>query len=541
MNSHFHSPKPQNVPPCSFVPGTPERALLKEELARQSKKTITIPVIINGEEIYTKDRFVVTAPHDHSLVLAECCLADKDLLQKAVSAAMSAKASWEKLPSEHRLALFAKTAELIEGKYRYTLTAATMLGQSKTAWEAECDSPDELCDLLRYGVYYADQLYSRQPDNTSGVYNRMIYRPLEGFVLAITPFNFASIGGNLPGAPAIMGNTVVWKPSKGSVLSNYYIMKCFMEAGIPAGVINFVPSKGSDVSRYVVSDGRFAGLHFTGSTSVFQDLWKQIGNNIHNYRSYPRLVGETGGKDFLFACADCDPKALVCAMIRGAFEYQGQKCSAISRAYIPESIWPQIKELMFEETAKIKAGDITDFTNFMGAVIDEAAFNDITRYIDVAKASDCAEVFGGNYDATNGWFIEPTIICTRNPNYETMQTELFGPVLTIYIFPDEEFDAAVEHCANSSIYALTGSIFANNRALIAGLEEKLRHAAGNFCINDKPTGALCGQQPFGGARGSGTNDKAGSILNMVRWVSAQCVKENFIPPTDFRYPFMASK
>ena len=538
MNCHFHAPMPDNVPACSMAPGMKEREELKKELARQSALTIEIPVIINGKEIYTEKRVPVAAPHNHSMILAQCSQADEKLLKESVEAAMAAKAKWEALPREHRFAIFEKAAGLIEGKYRYIISAAVMLGQSKTAWEAECDAPDELCDLIRYGIHFADNLYSQQPKCTPGVFNRVVYRPLEGFVCAVTPFNFASICGNLPAAPAIMGNVVVWKPATTAVLASYYIMKAFVEAGVPAGVINFVPSRGSDISKYVLSDYRMAGFHFTGSTEVFKDIWKNIGNNISNYRSYPRLVGETGGKDYIFATESANIDALVTAMIRGAYEYSGQKCSALSRCYIPQRIWPEVKEKLLNEIATIKVGDIADFTNFFGAVIDKNAFDEITSYIDAAKESPDADVLCGGYDGSKGWFVYPTLIQARNVNYVTMIKELFGPVLTVYVYGEDEYDTMVDHCANSSAYALTGAVFSENRAQITDLEERLRHSAGNFCINDKPTGALCGQQPFGGARGSGTNDKAGSILNMIRWMSPQTVKENFCPPEDYRYPYM---
>lgn len=538
MNCHFHAPMPENVPACAMAPGMIEREELKKELARQSANPIVIPAIINGKEVFTDRRISVTAPHNHSLVLAECCQVDEKLLKEAVEAAMAAKKAYEALPVEHRFAIFEKAAQLIEGKYRYVISAAVMLGQSKTAWEAECDAPDELCDLMRYGIHFADNLYSQQPKCTPGVFNRVVYRPLEGFVCAVTPFNFASICGNLPAAPAIMGNVVVWKPATTAVLASYYIMKAFVEAGVPAGVINFVPSRGSDVSKYVLSDPRMAGFHFTGSTDVFKDIWKNIGNNIANYRSYPRLVGETGGKDYIFATESANIDALVAAMIRGAYEYSGQKCSALSRCYVPAKIWPEVKEKLLKEIATIKVGDIADFTNFLGAVIDKSAFEEITSYIDAAKESPDAEVLCGGYDGSKGWFVYPTLIQAKDVNYVTMIKELFGPVLTVYVYGEEEYDKMVDHCANSSIYALTGAVFSEDRAQIADLEERLRHAEGNFCINDKPTGALCGQQPFGGARGSGTNDKAGSILNMIRWMSPQTVKENFCPPEDYRYPYM---
>ncbi len=530
---------PENVPACAMAPGMKERELLKKELERQSRNPIVIPAVIDGKEVYTEDRYTVTAPHDHQLKLAECCRLSPEQLKEAVDAAMNAKEKWEALPVEHRLAVFEKAADLIEGKYRYVITAAVMLGQSKTAWEAECDAPDELCDLLRYGVHFANELYERQPKKTPHVMNRLEYRPLEGFVCAVTPFNFASIAGNLPGAPAIMGNVVVWKPSTTAVLSSWYIMKAFLEAGVPAGVINFIPCRGADVSNYVLSDPRLGGFHFTGSTEVFKAAWKLIGENIDRYRSYPKLVGETGGKDYIFASKSADVDALVTALIRGAYEFSGQKCSAVSRSYIPAAIWPEVKEKLLKEIATIKVGDIADFRNFLGAVIDRASFQRSAEVIDRVKQSEDAELLCGGYDGSKGWFVYPTLIQAKKPDYFTMVQELFAPILSVYVYEEEEYDKVVDLCANSSMYALTGAIFSNDREEIAALEKKLRHSAGNFAINDKPTGALCGQQPFGGARGSGTNDKAGSIFNMMRWMSPQAVKENYAPPTDYRYPYQA--
>ena len=539
MNCFVKIRDPANVPAASMAPGTKERELLKAELEFQKKNPIVIPAIIGGKEVYTDDRHDVIAPHDHSLKLAEFCRLDAQGLKDAVNAAMDAKESWEKLPVEHRLAIFSKAADLIEGKYRYKITAALMLGQSKSAWEAECDSPDEVCDLLRYGIYYAHELYSRQPKATEHVMNRLVYRPLEGFVCAITPFNFASIAANLPGAPAIMGNVVVWKPSTTAILSSWYIMKAFLEAGVPAGVINFIPSKGSDVAKYVLGDFRLGGFHFTGSTEVFKDAWKQIGENIHKYRYYPRLVGETGGKDYIFATESADIDALVTALIRGAYDFSGQKCSAVSRSYIPAAIWPQVKEKLLAEIATIKYGDPCDFTNFAGAVIDKASFDRSVDVIEEVKKADPAEaeMLCGGYDGSKGWFIYPTLIQAKKPDYFTMVRELFAPILSVYVYEKDEYDKIVDICAEGSEYALTGALFCNDRLEIADLEYKLRNSAGNFCINDKPTGALCGQQFFGGARGSGTNDKAGSIFNMMRWMSPQIIKDNFAPPTDYRYPY----
>lgn len=538
-NSYCAIPKPSNEPVYTYAPGTPERTALKTELRHQCAEPIAIPLIIDGHEVYTRERVKVVAPHDNTLVLAECCLAGEAELRAAMDAAMQAKEAWEQLPWEHRAATFLRIAALISGKYRYQLNAATMLGQSKTAYQAEIDAPCEICDFLRYNAYYADQIYRQQPESAGAVWNRMIYRPLEGFVLAVTPFNFTAIGGNLPTAPAIMGNTVVWKPATTAVLSNYYLMRVFQEAGLPAGVINFVPSKGSDISRYVVSDPRLGGFHFTGSTSVFNSVWKQVSENIHTYRSYPRLVGETGGKDYIFAHGSADIDALVSALIRGAFEYQGQKCSALSRCFIPQSIWPKLEKKLLAETGKLKAGDVRDFTNFMGAVIDRNSYNDLVNYIDAAQASPDAEVLCGGYDDTRGWFVYPTVIRARVKDYPTMLQELFGPVLTVYVYADDELDDMLDYCANSTAYALTGGIFAQNRAVISHMEWKLRHSAGNFYINDKPTGSVVGQQPFGGARGSGTNDKAGSPLNLYRWTSVCTVKDNLAPTCEIDYPFMA--
>jgi len=539
-NSIYSVPFPKNEPVYSYAPGTPERALLEQELDRQIAEPIVIPLIINGQEVYTDTRVKVVAPHNHSHVLAECCMAGEKELKAAVDAALAAKEEWERMPWYHRLAIFNRMAMLISGKYRYKLNAATMLGQSKVAYQAEIDTPCELCDFLRFNVYHACDIYSQQPISEAGVWNRFVYRPLEGFVLAVTPFNFTAIAGNLPTAPAMMGNTVVWKPSTTAVLSNYYLMQVFKEAGLPDGVINFVPSRGADVSAHVVSHPLLAGFHFTGSTDVFRSVWKQIGMNIENYRSYPRLVGETGGKDFLVAHPTAEIDPLISAIVRGAFEFQGQKCSALSRCYIPQSLWPEVKARLLEETAKLKWGDVRDLHNFMGAVIDKASFDQLVETIETVKAAPDAELLCGGYATPeeNGWFIYPTIIEAKDKDFFTMRKELFGPVLTVYVYEDAELDAILEHCDRSTEYALTGSIFAQDRAAVADMEWKLRNAAGNFYINDKPTGAMVGHQPFGGARGSGTNDKAGSALNLYRWVSICTVKDNFVPPAEIDYPFM---
>jgi len=538
-NGVFKIPTPINEPGNSYAPGTKERETLKAELARQSEMVVDIPVIINGEDIKTDTVKQVVMPHDHQHVLANYSVAGEKELRAAVEAALAAKEAWENTPWEHRAAVFLKAADLISGPYRDVINAATMLGQSKTAIQAEIDSAQELADFLRFGVDYANQIYQIQPDNIKNVWNRLDYRALDGFVLAISPFNFTAIGGNLPSAPAMMGNVVVWKPASTSVLANYYFMRILEEAGLPKGVINFVPSRGSQVSEVVLTDPRMAGFHFTGSTSTFQTIWKTVGENITNYQSYPRLVGETGGKDFVFAHETAQADKVVANLVRGAFEYQGQKCSAASRAYIPASMWEKVKAGLLEETAKLKVGDVRNFTNFMGAVIDKAAFDSIASYIDYAKASEEAEIIaGGTYDDSVGYFVQPTIIVTTNPNFKTMVEEIFGPVLTIYVYENNKLEETLDSLDTASMYALTGSIFAQDRQAILHLERRLSGAAGNFYINDKPTGAMINQQPFGGSRGSGTNDKAGSVFNMVRWTSPRVIKENFAPTTDIAYPFM---
>lgn len=541
MTGIYHAPNPDNVKSRTFAPGTEERALLKAALEEVSSQKVVIPAIINGQEVYTDDRFEVRAPHDHSLVLAECCRVGEEGLKEAIETAMAAKDAWELLPREQRYAVFLKAANLVETKYRYFLTAVTMLGQSKTANEASFDAPDEVCDLLRYNVYNMDLIYNMQPKQDLTLMNRLKYRPLEGFVCAVTPFNFASICANLPAAPATAGNVVVWKPSTNAVLISYYLMKIFMEAGLPAGVINFVPSRGSDVSNYVLTDRRLGGFHFTGSTRVFRDTWKMVGENIDNYRAYPRLVGETGGKDYCFATENADVDELVTGLIRGAFEYQGQKCSALSRAYIPAKLWPEVKEKLLAEIKTIRVGDVKDFRVLMGAVIDRHAFNLAAEYIDSAKHDEDADLLCGSYDDSKGLFIYPTVIQVKSLNYKSFNHELFSPILSIYVYEKEEYDKVIDHCANSSKYALTGCIYTHDRSEIAELEWKLRDSAGNWNINDKPAGALTGHQPFGGARGSGTNDKAGNITNMFRWVSPQSIKENMLPFTDYRWPSMAEE
>ena len=538
----FNVPTPTNEPVLGFLPGSPEKASLKEELQYQSDETVEVPVIIGGEDIYTGDTGTMVMPHDHGHVLGTYHKAGKAEVAQAIEAATQAKLDWCSLPWQERAAIFLRAADLLCGKWRDRVNAATMLNQSKTAHQAEIDSACELADFWRFNAHYAQRLYAEQPQSSPGMWNRLEHRPLDGFVFAVTPFNFTSIAGNLPTAPALMGNTSVWKPASTSVLSNYYLMRLLQEAGVPDGVINFVPGSGGNVGNPVVEDSRLAGVHFTGSTEVFQGIWHKIGANIANYGQYPRLVGETGGKDFVFADPTADVESLVIALIRGAFEYQGQKCSAASRAYIPASMWEEVKERLAAEMSDIKMGDVCDFRNFMGAVIDAASFANLKGAIEGAKASPDAEVvIGGECDDSTGYFVQPTVIQAKTPRYATMCTELFGPVLTVYVYADEEVEEALELCATGSEYALTGAIFAQDRLALDHGIDVLRFAAGNFYINDKPTGAVVGQQPFGGSRASGTNDKAGSILNLIRWVSPRTIKETFVPPTDWRYPFLGEE
>ncbi len=540
QNTSSNIPLPANEPIYSYAPGTPERAALEKALTEIGGQKQDIPVIIAGERILTGDTAPCIEPHDHAHVIGEYHKAGAEEVKKAIDAAMAAKASWEALPATARASVFLKAAELLSGKYRYKMNAVTMLNQSKNAFQAEIDSACELVDFWRFNAYYMQELCKQQPDHSpAGMLNFVEHRPLEGFVFAVSPFNFTSIGGNLPTAPALMGNTVLWKPSRNAVYSSYVIMEILEEAGLPPGVINFVPSDSSVIGDLVFESEHFAGLHFTGSTSVFQGMWKQIGDNIHSYRSYPRIVGETGGKDFIFAHESADLDALAVALVRGAFEYQGQKCSAASRAYIPSSIWPEIKAKVAAMLDTVKMGAVQDFSNFVNAVIDGRSFEKCKKYIDEAKASSDAEViYGGECDDSRGYFVQPTVIQASDPKYSSMMDEIFGPILTVYVYDADDLENAVELCATSSYYALTGAIFAKDRTVIDCLFSALRHAAGNFYINDKPTGAVVGQQPFGGGRGSGTNDKAGSVLNLQRWVSPRTVKETFSPPTDYRYPFM---
>ena len=536
-NGYFKVEMPKNEPVKAYLPGSPERASLKKELARQSAQVVQVPMIIGGKEVWTERKTKAVMPHDHAHVIAEAASGGEKELKDAIAAALAARKAWTEMPMEHRVSIFLKAADLIAGPMRYKVNAATMLGQSKTVYQAEIDTC-ELIDFLRFNVYYLQQIYDRQPNNTPNVWNRIEYRPLEGFVTAISPFNFTSIGANLPTAPAIAGNVVLWKPATTAVLSNYYVMQALMAAGLPAGVINFVPSRGSDMSKYVLSDPNLAGFHFTGSTEVFSGVYSLVGENIKKYKTYPRLVGETGGKDFIFAHNSADVPGLVAALTRASYEYQGQKCSAASRAFVPASIWPQVKEGMLAEIEKIKIGDITDFTNLMGAVIDASAFKTNKEYIDYAKASEDAEVICGGYDDSKGYFVYPTLIEAKKPDFKTMVEEIFGPVMTVYVYPDDKLDETLASCDTATSYGLSGAIFADDREAIVKMEDALKGTAGNFYINDKPTGAVIGQQPFGGARASGTNDKAGSEINMYRWLSPRTIKELRVPCLDVTYPYM---
>jgi len=534
---------PVNEPILSYSPGSEERIEIQAELDRQMKEVIEIPCIINGEEVFTGNIATQVIPHNHNHIIARVHLAGKDEMENACKAAVNAQKNWIEMGLESRCEIFERCADLLAGEWRMKVNASTMLNQSKTVFQAEIDSACELIDFWRFNCYYARNFHDDfQPlVSPPGVLNSTEIRPLEGFVLSITPFNFTSIAANLPSAPAIVGCTSVWKPSRNSYLSNYILMQLMMEAGLPKGVINFLPGSGAEITEVALSNPDFAGLHFTGSTATFQGLWQEIGNALPNLRSYPRIVGETGGKDFVVAHPNCNERGLLVALLRGSFEFQGQKCSAASRAYIPNSVWSSISEELCDEIRKIKMGDARDFTNFMTAVIDQRSFDKITGYIDRAKEnSSCDIVVGGNYDDSVGWFIEPTIIVTSDPRSETMIDEIFGPVLTVYVYDDEKFDEVLSLCDESSPYALTGSIFADNESDIQKAFNALRFTAGNFYINDKPTGAVVAQQPFGGARASGTNDKAGGPLNLLRWISPRSVKRTYEPPQNWDYEFMKS-
>ncbi|MBN1861551.1 MAG: L-glutamate gamma-semialdehyde dehydrogenase [Candidatus Thermoplasmatota archaeon] len=535
----IHIPKPSNEPTYQYAPGSEERRFLLEAIKILRQKTTQIMPIIGGRKIPTGDLGKVVMPHNHKEIIATYHKVTPELVREAIENAMAVKQVWEDFPWEERASIAMKAAELISKKYRFLLNAATMLGQSKNVYQAEIDAACETIDFLRFNAFYMQKIYSEQPDASPGTLNRLEYRPLEGFVFATTPFNFTAIASNLPTAPAIMGNVVVWKPASTSLLSNNLLMDIFMEAGFPGGVINFLPGSGALIGKIVLQDKRLAGIHFTGSTPVFSMFWKTISDNLHNYDNYPKLVGETGGKDFIFVHPSADAAAVATAMVRGAFEYQGQKCSAASRAYLPVSLWASVKSLVIQMLKEIKMGDVEDLSNFVNAVIDKAAFDTICDYIEKARHSKEATILiGGKTDSSKGFFIEPTIIETTNPHFITMEEEIFGPVLTVYVYKDELYEETLHICDHTSPYALTGSIFSKDRQAIITATKILRHAAGNFYINDKPTGAVVGQQPFGGARCSGTNDKSGSYLNLISWVSPRTIKENLLPPTEYTYPFL---
>ena len=535
----FSIPHPKNEPVLSYAPGSKERAALKKAIEEARSKVVDIPMYIGDQEIRTANKKVLSPPHDHKHVLGHFYEGDQGHVEQAINAALAAKELWANLSWENRASIFLKAADLLAGPYRYIMNAATMLGQSKNAYQAEIDSACELIDFLRFNVHFMGEIYRDQPESSPGVWNRIEYRPLEGFVFALTPFNFTAIAGNLPASAALMGNTVVWKPANTQIYAANIIMKIFKEAGVPDGVINLVYVSGPNAGEVVFNHRDFAGIHFTGSTGVFQNMWKTIGQNIHKYRSYPRIVGETGGKDFIMVHKSANAKEVSTAIARGAFEYQGQKCSAASRCYIPSNLWEDVKKYLMEDLKTFKMGGVEDFGNFINAVIDEKAFNSITGYIEKARQNPLNEIIaGGKYDKSKGYFIEPTVIVSKDPSSLTMCEEIFGPVMTIYVYHSENFEQTLELVDQTSPYALTGSILAKDRYAVELATNKLRNSAGNFYINDKPTGAVVGQQPFGGARGSGTNDKAGAKVNLLRWVSLRTIKETFVTPVDYRYPFL---
>lgn len=535
----FKVPAPINEPVKNYAPGSAERKELQETLATMKQETYDIPMYINGQEIRTGNKVEIRPPHETKHLLGHYHRGTKEHVISAIDAALKAKSKWENLSWEQRSAIFLKAADLIAGPYRAKINAATMLGQSKSVFQAEIDAACEFTDFLRFNVQYATEIYSQQPVSSPGVWNRVEQRALEGFVFALTPFNFTAIAGNLPSSAAMMGNTVVWKPSNTQIYSANVIMEVFKKAGLPDGVINLIYVSGPEAGEVIFNHPDFAGIHFTGSTEIFQDIWKTIGNNIHKYKTYPRIVGETGGKDFIIAHQSADIKTTVTALTRGAFEFQGQKCSAASRAYIPSNLWPQIKQGLINDLKSIKMGPTDDFSNFFNAVIDEKSFDKISNYISNAKESKDVEIIaGGNCDKTNGYFIEPTVLLAKDPKYVTMCEEIFGPVLTIYVYDENKFEETLKLVDETSSYALTGAIISQDRYAIELATKVLNNAAGNFYINDKCTGAVVGQQPFGGSRASGTNDKAGSMINLLRWVSPRTIKETFVPATDYRYPFL---
>lgn len=537
-NAYFHFKEPINEPVRNYEPNSQDAQSLKEAINQLKSEIIDIPMYIGDKKVFTDNKGDISSPQDLSLKLATHSIGEAQHVHDAINAALNAKEKWEKMSWEHRAGIFLKAAELLAQKYRYKMNAATMLGQSKNAYQAEIDSACELIDFLRFNVHYLSQIYADQPLSPQGINNRLEYRPLEGFVLAVTPFNFTAIGGNLPTSAAMCGNVVVWKPANTQIYSAHVFMEILREAGLPDGVINMVYTSGPLVGEICFNHPEFAGVHFTGSTGVFQGMWKSIGENIHKYKSYPRIVGETGGKDFVFVHPNSNVKSVVANLLRGAFEYQGQKCSAASRAYLPSNLAEDIKSQLIDELKTVKVGTVEDFTNFVNAVIDEKAFNSITKYIDIANNAPEANIIsGGQYDKSKGYFIHPTVIETTDPKFITMQEEIFGPVLTIYVYDENKLDEAIELVNTTSPYALTGAIFAQNAYDAAYLTEKLTYAAGNFYINDKPTGAVVGQQPFGGARASGTNDKAGSKLNLYRWLNPRTIKQTYLPVENYRYPF----
>jgi len=544
MSTHaiFRAPEPYNEPVRSYAPGTPDREALRLRLQEMESQQLDIPLVIGGEEVRTGDTFEAVEPHKRAHVLATVHKGGAAEVDRAVTAAAEAWNDWSRTPWEDRAAIFLRAAELLSGPWRPTLNAATMLGQSKTAHQAEIDSACEVIDFWRFNVSFMTRIYEEQPVSSPGVWNRMEYRPLEGFVFAVTPFNFTAIGANLPTSVALMGNTVVWKPASTAAYSAWWLMKLYEEAGLPPGVINLVYGNGAEIGDPALAHRDLAGVHFTGSTGVFNGMWKEIGANIAAgaYRNYPRIVGETGGKDFIVAHPSADVDALATAIVRGSFEYQGQKCSAASRVFAPSNLWPELRERLVEEVHSLKVGDVGDFSNFMGAVIDKGSFATQKQAIDEANASGgkASVLVGGGYDDSNGWFVQPTVIETSDPNFRTMREELFGPIVTAFVYDEKRYEDTLDLVDAGAPYGLTGAVFSRDRAAVDVAKDRLRYAAGNFYVNDKPTGAVVGQQPFGGARASGTNDKAGSMWNLIRWVSPRTIKETFVPPTDYRYPFM---
>lgn len=539
-NTIFTFPKPENEPVQGYKPGSAERKEIRKALEQLYQETTTIYPIIGGKEVKTSEMGEIVMPTDNKHVLAKYYKVGEAEVKAAIEAAMKAREEWADMPWIDRASIMMKIATLVRGKYRYLINAATMLGQGKTTMQAEIDAACELIDFLQYNTYYASQIYSDQPCSDKGTLNYVTYRPMEGFVFAITPFNFTSIASNLCMSPVLMGNVCIWKPSTTAMLSNYLLMKIYKEAGVPDGVVNFLPGSGSLIGKVAFADANLCGVHFTGSTGTFNSFWKSIGDNIANYKTYPKIVGETGGKDFIFVHHSADPEQVATAIVRGAFEFQGQKCSAASRAYVPAGMWPKVKEIVGKMLSEIKVGDVRDFSAFVNAVIDEASFDNCMRYIEHAKSSADAEiVFGGTGDKSKGWFVQPTVILAKTPQYKSMCEEIFGPIITVYVYDDDKYEETLHLCDQTSPYALTGAIFASDRKALRTGAEILKYAAGNIYYNDKPTGAVVGQQPFGGARASGTNDKAGSYLNLIRWTSPQAIKETFDPARNYAYPFIS--